>query len=202
MVKRILAGVLLLSLLAVAVYSLLDEKKSESTEADNEAEIQQEEDGSSSKGAGMVSPNAPEGLKVGEKAPDFTLETLNGETVNLSELKGKKVFINFWATWCPPCREEMPEMEKFHQEYGDEVEVLAINSTGAEKNIEKVESYVQEGGYTFPILLDPDLEMNQIYQAISIPTTYFIGTDGVIQQPRKVGPMTYDFMVEMKEKLN
>ncbi|ARI77407.1 TlpA family protein disulfide reductase [Halobacillus mangrovi] len=194
MIKQIIATLFLLFLVGVVIYSVVDER-------DSETKGNTEEHYEANEGAGMTAPNAPSGLKVGEKAPDFTLETLEGKTVSLSDLQGKKVFINFWATWCPPCREEMPEMEKFYKEYGDEVEVLAINGTASEENVGVVEEYVQKGEYSFPVLLDKDLEITNTYQAISIPTTYFIGTDGVVQQPRKVGPMTYDFMIKMKEKL-
>ncbi|KHE67743.1 TlpA disulfide reductase family protein [Halobacillus sp. BBL2006] len=197
MIKQILASLFLLILLGVVIYNVVDERQAATDEKTQSQELSE-----AGEGAGMISPNAPSGLKVGEKAPDFSLETLDGQTVKLSDYKGKKVFLNFWATWCPPCQEEMPEMEKFHKEYGKEVEVLAINGTAAEENIGVVKEYVEEGGYTFPVLLDKELETTNTYQAISIPTTYFIGTDGVVQQPRKVGPMTYDFMIKMKDQLN
>lgn len=189
--KRIVASISLLALIAFGVYSYIDENQ-----AEKEAEAER-----NSGGAGMVAPNAPSGLKVGQAAPDFKLQTLDGDEVSLSDLLGEKVILNFWATWCPPCREEMPEMEKFHQEFGEEVHVLAVNTTGSETKKDAVPEFVREGGYTFPILLDKDLQVTNDYQAISIPTTYFIGTDGVIQQKRKVGPMTYEFMVEMKNAL-
>ncbi|TGB04658.1 peroxiredoxin family protein [Halobacillus salinus] len=195
--KRIAAVIGLFILVAVAVVNFIQDKQ-----ADHEADNEQQD------GVRMVSPSTSDKLKVGETAPDFTLETLSGQTVTLSELKGQKVFLNFWATWCPPCKEEMPEMEKFQQEYGDEVTVLAINGTAGEQGmeradkIENVKQFVQDGGFTFPVLLDMELSVtSEQYQVISIPTTYFIGTDGVIQKPKKVGPMTYDFMVEMKNAL-
>lgn len=188
--KKVVASLFLLGLISFGIYSSITEERVSS------------ENTKENKGTGITAPNAPSGLKVGEAAPDITLQTLEGHTVSLSELKGKKVFINFWATWCPPCREEMPEMQKFHEKFGDEVEILAVNGTAGEKSVEEVQEYVRKGGYTFPILLDRKLTWTHAYQVISIPTTYFIGTDGVIQQPRKVGPMSYEFMVEMKNKLN
>lgn len=194
--KKVLATVGVLILAAVAVWGVIQDKKSDQTE---EKEPQQ--------GTKMVSPSTPDVLKVGEKAPDFTLETLSGESVTLSELKGQKVFINFWATWCPPCKEEMPEMEKFQQAYGDEVALLAVNGTAGEKGvgrkekIESVRSFVHERNFTFPVLLDMELNVtSEKYQVISIPTTYFIGSDGVVQK-RNIGPMTYEFMVKMKDTL-
>ncbi|MGP4067942.1 TlpA disulfide reductase family protein [Halobacillus sp. B29] len=197
MVKQVLASVFLLALLSLVAYNVWSER--ETSPADSE--LQTYESKKEEKRAGMTAPNAPSGLKEGEKAPNFTVETLKGEVVQLSDYKGKKVFLNFWATWCPPCRDEMPEMERFQQKYGEEVAVLAVNGTGSETSIDEVRSYIDKGGYSFPILLDKDLELHQTYQTISIPTTYFIGTDGVIQESRKVGPMTYDFMIEMKNAL-
>ncbi|MCA0969032.1 redoxin domain-containing protein [Halobacillus litoralis] len=196
--KKVSATVILLFLIGFAVFSFVQDKRAEQADM----EKQQLE------GPTLVAPAGIKSLQMGDPAPDFELETLDGKTVTLSELKGQKVFLNFWATWCPPCREEMPEMEKFHQEFGDEVKILAINGTGGEQAIgrsekkKKVSDYVENGNYTFPVLLDMELNVtSEKYQVISIPTTYFIGTDGVIQQPRKNGPMTYEFMVEMKDAL-
>ncbi|SDO88835.1 TlpA family protein disulfide reductase [Halobacillus aidingensis] len=188
--KKWLATAFLVILLGLIIFTTFSEKD----------EVEQQKS-SASQETGMVAPNAPDGLQVGEQAPDFTLETLNGETVKLSDFRGKKVFLNYWATWCPPCREEMPEMQKFHEKYGDEVVMLAVNGTGTEKKREDVGRFVKNGGYTFPILLDKELEINQTYQILSIPTTYFIGTDGVIQEPRIVGPMTYEMMEKKKDAL-
>lgn len=196
--KQWIATAFLVTLLVIGIVSAMNERYGgEEAENDN-----QEFTESGQEGAGMVAPNAPSGLKVGEKAPDFTLQTLDGKTVKLSDYRGKKVFLNYWATWCPPCREEMPEMQRFHEKYGDEVVVLAVNGTGTEDSEKAVRDYILEGEYTFPVLLDKELEINQTYQIISIPTTYFIGTDGVIQEERMVGPMTFDYMKKMKDALN
>ncbi|WP_226579023.1 TlpA family protein disulfide reductase [Halobacillus litoralis] len=195
--KKWLAFLFLGALLVFSLTSAWSDKKEEKVEGQQTPEAQAEQDG-----AGMKAPNAPEGLKVGQEAPDFTLETLQGETVKLSDFKGKKVFLNYWASWCPPCRDEMPEMQRFHEEFEDEVVILAVNGTGSEDNLNDVKDFVIEGGFSFTVLLDQELEINQLYQIISIPTTYFIGTDGVIQEQRIVGPMTYDYMVKMKNALN
>ncbi|MFG6148811.1 TlpA family protein disulfide reductase [Halobacillus sp. B23F22_1] len=200
MIKQIGAALFLLVLVGFIVYNEVGKE-----ETDNSSDELQEYDASgdtSQEGTSISPPNAPSGLQVGDQAPDFELETLDGKNVKLSELEGQKVFLNFWATWCPPCKEEMPEMEKFHEEYGDEVVVLAVNATETESNESDVDKYIEEEGYTFPILLDKDSKVNNDYQAMSIPTTYFIGTDGQVQEPRKVGPMSFDFMIEMKDALN
>jgi peroxiredoxin len=193
--KKWMATAFLLTLFIIVIVTAINEQTGteNNREPVSEAEMQN---------GGMSAPNAPDGLKVGEKAPDFTLQTLEGETVKLSDYRGKKVFLNYWATWCPPCREEMPEMQRFHEAYKDEVVILAVNGTGSEKSREDVRKFVEERDFTFPILMDKELEINQMYQIISIPTTYFIGTDGVIQEPRIVGPMTYKVMKDKKDALN
>ncbi|MFC7060330.1 TlpA family protein disulfide reductase [Halobacillus seohaensis] len=200
MVKQISAALFLLILVGFIVYNEID-KENEASESTSELTEYDVSGNTEQEGTAMTAPNTPGGLEVGDQAPDFELETLDGETIKLSELTGKKVILNFWATWCPPCKVEMPEMEKFHQEYGDEVEVIAVNATGTESNRSDVASFIEEEKYTFPIVLDEELKVNNDYQVISIPTTYFIGSDGKIQEPRKVGPMTYDYMLEVKDAL-
>ena len=193
--KKWMATAFLLTLFIIVIVTAVNER----TGPENNREPVSETEMNN---GGMRALNAPDGLKVGEKAPDFTLQTLEGETVKLSDYRGKKVFLNYWATWCPPCREEMPEMQRFHEAYEDEVVILAVNGTGSEKSREDVKKFVAENDFTFPILMDKELEINQIYQILSIPTTYFIGTDGVIQEPRIVGPMTFEVMEEKKDALN
>src|SRR5690606_33071951 len=83
--------------------------------------------GDTSVSGGMIAPAESVGIQPGEIAPDFELETLDGAVVKLSELKGEKVILNFWATWCPPCKEEMPEMQEFYDKYGDDINVIAVN---------------------------------------------------------------------------
>lgn len=141
-------------------------------------------------------------LEVGDEAPNFELVTLEGEKVQLADLQGKKVFLNFWATWCPPCKEEMPEMQEFYDDYQEEVEVVALNATGTERKEEDVSDFIDEYGYTYPVLLDETGDVTETYKVFSMPTTYFIGTDGTIQKQTHIGPMDYDFMVETMEELS
>ncbi|WP_101843980.1 TlpA disulfide reductase family protein [Halobacillus sp. Marseille-P3879] len=199
MIKQIGAGLFLLILVGIIVYNEVGQEDEGSSD-----ELQQYDTSgdTSQEGTSMSPPNSPAGIKKGEQAPDFELQNLEGDEVKLSSLRGEKVFLNFWATWCPPCKEEMPEMERFHKEFGDEVTILAVNATDSESSISDVHDYIEEEGYTFPVLLDRKGDVTSDYQAMSIPTTYFIGTDGVVQEERRVGPMSYEFMVEMKDELN
>lgn len=93
-------------------------------------------------------------------------------------------------------------MQRLYEEYGDDITIIAINATGSERNESAVRDFIDEYGYTFPVAIDKNNDTTDNYMAYTIPTSYFIGTDGVIQVPRKVGPMTYDFMVEMMNSLN
>ncbi|TAA73200.1 peroxiredoxin family protein [Planococcus salinarum] len=136
-----------------------------------------------------------EGLAKGEKAPDFDLTTLDGEAVKLSDYKGKKVILNFWATWCPPCRAEMPDMQKYYEEQaaGSNVEILAVNLTTADKGMDEINAFVDEFSLTFPIPMDTEGKVGELYQAASIPTSYMIDTEGRVQN-KIVGPMNEQMM--------
>ncbi|GAB4419804.1 MAG: TlpA disulfide reductase family protein [Anaerolineales bacterium] len=122
-------------------------------------------------------------------APDFTLQTYEGETVTLSELRGQAVLVNLWATWCPPCRAEMPAMQKLYAEYKDQgFVVLAVNATNQD-DPSKIPDFITEYGLTFPILLDTTGEVSRLYQLRSLPSSYFIGRDGIIKEVVIGGPM-------------
>ena len=140
-----------------------------------------------------------EGLGQGETPPDFELKTLAGDTVKLSDLKGKKVIMNFWATWCPPCKAEMPHMENYYKNLTEEdnVELVSVNLTTAENSgVKAVQEFVDDYKLTFPILLDTqDLGMSD-YKVFSIPTTYILKTDGTIDN-QIVGPMDEQMMEQL-----
>lgn len=143
------------------------------------------------------------GIDIGQTPPDFTLTTLSGETVTLSELKGKKVMLNFWASWCGPCKAEMPHMEQYYkkQKDSDNIEVIAVNLTSAErKGLEAVESFVDAYSLTFPIPLDEDGQVMKNYEVITIPTTYLIGTDGTVAQMIR-GPMDEETMRDLIDQI-
>jgi peroxiredoxin len=138
------------------------------------------------------------GLSKGASAPDFELTTLNGEKVKLSDYKGKKVILNFWATWCPPCKAEMPHMQKYYEKNAEKenVEILAVNLTSMDDGKDKVQEFADGYELTFPIPLDVDGGIGEEYRAFTIPTTYMVDTKGLIQH-KIVGPMNEDMMAEM-----
>ncbi|MGA9225616.1 MAG: redoxin domain-containing protein, partial [Mesobacillus sp.] len=120
-------------------------------------------------------------LREGAEAPDFELTALDGKTVKLSDYRGKKVILNFWATWCPPCKAEMPHMQNFYEENKDKgVEILAVNLTNMDKGVDEVQKFVKEYGLTFTIPLDEEGVAGTTYQAFTIPTSYILDENGVI----------------------
>lgn len=131
----------------------------------------------------------PSAIKT--KAIDFKLKDLNGQELSLSDLKGKKVFLNFWATWCPPCKAEMPEIEKLYQETKDSDLVIVAVEIG--EPLETVKSFIDSNKYSFKVLIDPDQSVASKYNITSIPTSYFIDTDGNIVS-KHVGGMNLDQM--------
>jgi len=135
---------------------------------------------------------------VGDPAPDFTLKTLDGEKVSLSDFKGQPVLINFWATWCPPCRFEMPAIEKAWQQYKDDgFVVLAVD---VEEPISVVQRFVENFGLTFPILLDYKGDVSDLYRLRAFPTSYFVGRDGKIVVAHR-GMMTEQILQQYMQRV-
>ena len=128
-------------------------------------------------------------LKEKISARDFSLPTTGGETLSLSQLKGKVVFLNFWATWCGPCRMEMPSMEALYKRYKDEgLEILAVNCM---ETRQEVAAFMEENALTFTAALDEDGKINGTYGVQAIPTSYLIDRDGKIIM-RLVGSIDWD----------
>ncbi|MFD1039998.1 peroxiredoxin family protein [Virgibacillus byunsanensis] len=138
------------------------------------------------------------GLETGNMAPDFELSTLGGDTVKLSDFRGKRVMLNFWATWCPPCRAEMPDMQKFHEE--KDIVILAVNLTDTEASIQDIPDFVDEFELTFPILLDEQTAVANEYQIQPIPTSFMVDSNGRIQY-KAFGALNYELMVQEFEKM-
>lgn len=163
--KWIIVGVILLvavSLISLYLYTLSVKMK--------KVEEERYKDFFSSLGIQKINPPV--------KAKDFTLEDLKRSAVSLRDFEGKVIFLNFWATWCPPCRIEMPAMEKLWQKFKDEdFVILAVDLREAR---EKVSSFIKENGYTFPVLLDSRGAVANIYGITAIPTTYLLDPRGRI----------------------
>ncbi len=112
-------------------------------------------------------------------APDFTVYDKDGNAVKLSDFRGKPVVLNFWASWCPPCKAEMPDFQAAWEQHGDSVHFLMVNLTdGAQETQEQAEAFLAGVGYTFPVYFDKDINAATVYSVYSIPTTYFIGAAG------------------------
>jgi cytochrome c biogenesis protein CcmG/thiol:disulfide interchange protein DsbE len=135
-------------------------------------------------------------------APDFQLTTLDGEAMMLSELRGKAVLVNFWASWCPPCRLEMPAMQQVYTDLNsDDFVILAVNSTQQDR-LTDVEDFVAKRNLTFPILLDHDGQVSTLYQVRSLPTSFFVDPDGIIQEVVIGGPMAEALLRTRAENLS
>lgn len=115
-------------------------------------------------------------IEVGKLSPNFTLENLEGEEVSLEDYKGKIIMLNFWATWCPYCVKEMPDMNRL-QEENDDLVVLAVN---IKEEKDKVKEYIEEGGYDFEVVLDTKASVAETYLVGPLPTTYFIDKEGIL----------------------
>lgn len=142
--------------------------------------------------------NTTEVIDVSNQAPQFITKTLDGETVQLSDFLGKKVIINFWTTWCPPCQEEVPELQKFYEESmnDEEVVLLGLNITNDDLGIDVIREFREYYGITYPILLDEKREITNSYEILTIPTTYIIDEKGNLDK-QVVGPLTNDMLNEL-----
>jgi peroxiredoxin len=123
-----------------------------------------------------------------ERAPEITMKRLDGKKASLSDYRGKWVFLNFWATWCPPCLQEMPEMEQFHKQFKSKMSMVAISVD--KDDPAKIAAFVKDRGYTFEVFMDGDGESLSKFGESSIPVTYIINPSGDVVS-RANGPRTW-----------
>lgn len=131
----------------------------------------------------LKSESAP---SLGFLAPDFTLKDLDGRSVSLGDFRGKPVFLNFWATWCPPCRKELPQLQEFHEQYGEEIELLGINWG---ENVTTVKEFLDRLGVRYRNVLDERGIVFTLYGLTGIPESFFIDPEGYIRGAW-IGPIT------------
>ena len=129
-----------------------------------------------------VPAEVPEGTEApvnANLAPDFTVYDLEGKAVSLSDFRGQPVILNFWASWCGPCKSEMPDFQAKFEEYGEQIHFLMVNLTdGSQETVETAQGFVDGQGYTFPVYFDTDYSGAMAYTVSAVPATYFIDEAG------------------------
>jgi len=137
-------------------------------------------------------------MDVSYPAHQFVTKTLDGETVRLSDYLGKKVIVNFWTTWCPPCQEEIPELQKFYEESmnHEDIVLIGLNITNEDLGLDVIGEFKEYYGITYPILLDETGEITNSYDILTIPTTYIIDEKGNIEK-EILGPLTNEMLIEL-----
>lgn len=183
MKKNILAIIVLLGLIGYGTYEYISGKNV-----------------TGSQGETITDENVTIGLKKGQQAPDFQLEDGNGNTYKLSDFRGKKVLINFWATWCPPCRAEMPHMQQVYEDHEGEAIILGVNLTPTETKPEAIDAFIEDFGLTFPNVLDQEGDVMSTYQIIAYPTTFAIDSEGIIHEVFR-GAINSEIMNETLKKM-
>ena len=153
--------------------------------------------------AGCVGSEPPARVEVGLEAPSYAARNLKGDSVSLALLRGKPVLLNVWATWCLPCKEEIPYLEKLHAEHvakGLQIIGVSIDARGDEA---KIESFANDFRMTYPIWRDPDERVNTRFLAIGVPSTYLIDRDGVLRWKHlgTLRPTSAGFQAALEEVL-
>jgi cytochrome c biogenesis protein CcmG/thiol:disulfide interchange protein DsbE len=141
----------------------------------------------------------PTGVQVGDRAAGFTLSTLAGDDISLGDYQGSVVLINFWATWCEPCRQEMPDFQDAYKAAsGDGLVVLGVNYQ--QKAVDVV-PFVEELGLTFPVLLDPAVEVGRLYRVRGLPMTVIVDREGIVRV-RHVGYLPAELLRQYLEDVD
>jgi peroxiredoxin len=172
-VARVLGILLIVTMIASIIYDQVGGRNTDDQQAANEVEV---------------------GIRNNQLAPDIQLTNLEGSSVKLSDYRGRTVLINFWATWCQVCKTEMPHIERIYQSFKDEgVVILSVNATSLEKNTQRVGSYAEKHGLSFPIVLDEQGAVIKQYKVTAYPTTFIVDTKGIIRN-QYLGAVSYESM--------
>ena len=127
-------------------------------------------------------------IGVGDRAPEVRLQSVDGKTMSLADYRGKVVLVHFWATWCPPCVEEIPTLERFYQQvFGSDIEVLAVS---VDDSADVLKTFLDRNKVHFPVLLDPGKKTAGSYGTMKFPETYVVGRDGMVRY-KVIGPMDW-----------
>lgn len=196
--KKVILVLVVVGALGWAVYDFLSSTNETAVEENDSSGGGKITSPPPAKNDGQVEETDEVGISVGQIAPDFQLKTLEGETVHLSDFRGERVILNFWATWCPPCRAEIPDFQKLYESH--DVEILAVDLTDTEESIEDVRAFVKEYEMTFPVLMDEHSDVANMYQIVAYPTSYMIDSSGHIQFVA-LGAMNYDLMIQELAKM-
>ena len=145
-------------------------------------------------GASGTASGRPTTVKIGEPAPEIDLPTLTGEQVTLSKLQGRPVLVNFWATWCGPCRQEFPAFVRKYKQYQDQGFVILGVNTGDSNSDDGVLTFARNTLVTFPIMRDRDERLAQMYNVRGLPTSIFIDRKGIVRDIVIGGPMEEAFV--------
>lgn len=178
-ILKVLIWVLLFAVLIVGAYVLYN-KLSAGMEPQSLMTMAPAQTTSSETIPGESAPQETQAQKT--LAPDFTAYDLEGNAYKLSDFRGKPVVLNFWASWCGPCKSEMPEFQKFYDTYGEQINFVVVNLTdGYQETKETASAYVEKQGYTFPVYYDTDVDGASAYGVNAVPVTYFIDAEGYLK---------------------
>ena len=195
MKRNILVGFVVVLFVVGAIFMNTDKEKEASLPPENTTQL----DESGTDEPEPITQTKSEPLQEGATAIDFELETRTGDTLRLYNHDGKPTLINFWASWCPPCKKEMPDIQKAYEKYGDEVNFFMVDLTFND-DIDAMNEYIEENQFTFPVLLDKTGDVMMDYQVMVIPTTYFVDANHVISH-KVMGPMTSEHIQSIMDEI-
>lgn len=156
--------------------TLLTENNNTNTDSENTAAGEENNNDGTTENTNQPEDTSSESKNL---SPNFTVYDMEGNEVNLTDFFGKPIIINFWASWCGPCKMEMPDFNEAYETYKDDIEFLMVNMTdGSRETIEVASSFIAESGYTFPVYYDTDYSAAITYSVSSLPTSYFLNAEG------------------------